>query len=102
MKKIALVAMVSLGMVGATGLALAAVPPSGSGPIYTDALNIMSAQGYHDINLISQKGDLVRATAMTRANKPVSLSVNTANGTINPTSNTAHAAHNPTKKVTSK
>ncbi|MGH7120140.1 MAG: hypothetical protein ACREFP_14315 [Acetobacteraceae bacterium] len=83
MKKIALAAVVSLGMVGTTGLVLAAAPPPGSGPIYTDALNIMSAKGYRDIHLVSQKGDIVHATAMTRANKSVSLSVNIANDTIN-------------------
>ncbi|MDA8050038.1 MAG: hypothetical protein M0002_08535 [Rhodospirillales bacterium] len=66
---------------GATGAALAK-PPIGSGKIYTEALNILSAKGYHGMNLISQKGMIVHATAMTRTNKQVSVRVDTATGTV--------------------
>ncbi|MGH7067741.1 MAG: hypothetical protein ACREFO_13960 [Acetobacteraceae bacterium] len=82
MKPALFAAVISLGLLGATGVALAASSPPGSGKIYTEALNIMSSGGYHGIDLISQNGNVVHATAMTHANKPVSLTVNTATGTV--------------------
>ncbi|MGH7051372.1 MAG: hypothetical protein ACREFS_03915 [Acetobacteraceae bacterium] len=81
MKPVLFAAVISLGLVGATGAALSAVPES-SGHTYTEALNILSARGYHGTNLISRNGIIVHATAIKRANARVSLTVNTATGAV--------------------